>query len=80
MATSVEGRRSSKSAGASKDRPLNTNACYTKKFPFNINQTDAPTESQHQQPQCYGDPQAWLTDGLGQIVNHKITQLDELMP
>jgi len=27
-----------------------------------------------------GDPQAWLTDVLGRIADHKITRLDELMP
>ena len=26
------------------------------------------------------DPQAWLTDVLGWIADHKITRLDELMP
>jgi len=26
-----------------------------------------------------GDPQAWLTDVLGRIADHKITRLDELM-
>ena len=26
------------------------------------------------------DPQAWLTDVLGRITEHKITKLDELMP
>ena len=26
------------------------------------------------------DPQAWLTDVLGRIADHKITKLDELMP
>ena len=26
------------------------------------------------------DPQAWLTDVLGRIADHKITTLDELMP
>ncbi len=26
------------------------------------------------------DPQAWLTDFLGRIADHKITKLDELMP
>ena len=26
------------------------------------------------------DPQAWLTDVLGSIADHKITRLDELMP
>ena len=26
------------------------------------------------------DPQAWLTDVLGQIADHKITRIDELMP
>ena len=26
------------------------------------------------------DPQAWLTWVLGQIVDHKITRLDELLP
>ncbi len=26
------------------------------------------------------DPQAWLTDTLGRIADHKITCLDELMP
>ena len=26
------------------------------------------------------DPQAWLTDILGRIADHKITRLDELMP
>jgi len=26
------------------------------------------------------DPQAWLTDVLGRIAEHKITRLDELMP
>ena len=26
------------------------------------------------------DPQAWLTDGLGRIAEHKITKLEELMP
>ena len=26
------------------------------------------------------DPQAWLTDVLGRIAEHKITKLDELMP
>ena len=26
------------------------------------------------------DPQAWLTDVLGRIADHKITWLDELMP
>ena len=26
------------------------------------------------------DPQAWLTWGLAQIADHKITRLDELMP
>ncbi len=26
------------------------------------------------------DPQAWLTDVLGQIADHKINRLDELMP
>ncbi len=26
------------------------------------------------------DPQAWLTDTLGRIADHKITRLDELMP
>ena len=26
------------------------------------------------------DPQAWLTDVLGRISEHKITKLDELMP
>ncbi len=26
------------------------------------------------------DPQAWLTDALGRIAEHKITKLDELMP
>ena len=26
------------------------------------------------------DPQAWLTDVLGRIADHKITRLDELMP
>ncbi len=26
------------------------------------------------------DPQAWLTDILGRISDHKITRLDELMP
>ena len=26
------------------------------------------------------DPQAWLTDVLGCIADHKITKLDELMP
>jgi hypothetical protein len=25
-------------------------------------------------------PQAWLTDVLGRIAEHKITKLDELMP
>jgi transposase len=27
-----------------------------------------------------GDPQAWLTDVLGRIADHKITRFDELMP
>jgi transposase len=26
------------------------------------------------------DPQAWLTDVLSRIADHKITRLDELMP
>jgi len=26
------------------------------------------------------DPQAWRTDTLGRISDHKITRLDELMP
>ena len=26
------------------------------------------------------DPQAWLTDVLGRIADHKITRLDELTP
>jgi hypothetical protein len=26
------------------------------------------------------DPQAWLTDVLARIADHKITKLDELMP
>ncbi len=26
------------------------------------------------------DPQAWLTDTLGRIADHKITKLDQLMP
>ena len=26
------------------------------------------------------DPQAWLTDVLSRIADHKITKLDELMP
>ena len=26
------------------------------------------------------DPQAWLTDTLNRIADHKITKLDELMP
>jgi hypothetical protein len=26
------------------------------------------------------NPQAWLTDVLGRIANHKITKLDELLP
>ncbi len=26
------------------------------------------------------DPQAWLTDTLSRIADHKITKLDELMP
>ncbi len=26
------------------------------------------------------DPQAWLTDTLGRIADHKITRLDELLP
>ncbi len=26
------------------------------------------------------DPQAWLTDTIGRIADHKITRLDELMP
>ena len=26
------------------------------------------------------DPQAWLTNVLGSIADHKITRLDELMP
>lgn len=26
------------------------------------------------------NPQAWLTDVLGRIADHKITRLDELMP
>ncbi|MCP4316181.1 MAG: transposase domain-containing protein, partial [Hyphomicrobiales bacterium] len=26
------------------------------------------------------DPQAWLTDTLGRIADHKITKLDTLMP
>jgi len=26
------------------------------------------------------DPQAWLTDVLGRIADHKITHLDELLP
>ena len=26
------------------------------------------------------DPQAWLTDVLGRIADHKITKLDEFMP
>ena len=26
------------------------------------------------------DPQAWLTDVLGRIAEHKITKLEELMP
>ena len=26
------------------------------------------------------DPQAWLTDVLGRIAEHKITRLDELLP
>ena len=26
------------------------------------------------------DPQAWLTDTLARIADHKITRLDELMP
>ena len=26
------------------------------------------------------DPQAWLTDTLGRIPDHKITRLDEFMP
>ncbi len=26
------------------------------------------------------DPQAWLTDVLGRIADHKITKLDELLP
>ena len=26
------------------------------------------------------DPQAWLTDVLGMIADHKITNLDELLP
>jgi len=26
------------------------------------------------------DPQAWLTDVLKRIADHKITRLDELMP
>ncbi len=26
------------------------------------------------------DPQAWLTDVLGRIADHKITRLDELSP
>jgi hypothetical protein len=26
------------------------------------------------------DPQAWLTDVLGSIADHKITRLDELLP
>jgi transposase len=27
-----------------------------------------------------GNPQAWLTDILGRIAEHKIIRLDELMP
>ncbi len=27
-----------------------------------------------------GDPQAWLTDVLGRIADHKITMMDELTP
>ena len=26
------------------------------------------------------DPQAWLTDTLGRIADHKITRIDELLP
>ncbi len=26
------------------------------------------------------DPQAWLTDTIGRISDHKITRIDELMP
>jgi transposase len=26
------------------------------------------------------DPQAWLTDILGRIANHKINRIDELLP
>ena len=26
------------------------------------------------------DPQAWLTDVIGRIADHKITKLDELLP
>lgn len=26
------------------------------------------------------DPQAWLTDVLGRIANHKINRIDELLP
>ena len=26
------------------------------------------------------DPQAWLTDILGRIADHKITRIDELLP
>jgi transposase len=26
------------------------------------------------------DPQAWLTEVLGQIADHKITRIDELLP
>ena len=26
------------------------------------------------------DPQAWLTDVLGRIADHKITRIDELLP
>ena len=27
-----------------------------------------------------GDPQAWLTDVIGRIADHKITRIDELLP
>jgi transposase len=27
-----------------------------------------------------GDPQAWLTDTLGRIADHKINRIEELLP
>jgi acetyl-CoA synthetase len=43
---------------------------------------DSPTDvaKQHYLQRCCREPQAWLTDVLSLIADHKITKLDELMP